>query len=152
MIVDPKEGLNTRELVCPRCGTSTGSVHLGAHKFAGICNVCKIFNVGLPATMSACGNCGSLDIRPSVIPPSTKLPKLCDGCLVEISAASDVVREGGVMWRCDDCGKTGTAKAGHPIALAARAKSRILAPDPCLALLSKKTCPVCLERTHNKEQ
>lgn len=146
VIADPKEGLNTRKLVCPRCSKQSGIVHLGANKFAGICPACKTFNIGLADTFSACEKCGCTDIKPRVVPPDIELPKICDTCMTEIVKTSDLFKAGGVVWKCDACGNTGTAEPQHPIALAARAKGKIMAPEPCLALLSEKTCPVCLER------
>jgi hypothetical protein len=146
VLYDVKGSSNPRKCVCPRCGKDTGVVHLGAHKYAAICNTCKTFNVGLPDTLSACQVCESTDIRPTVVPPDMPLPKICQTCQEEIAASSETIRKGGILWRCEDCGNTGTVTHDHEIAIMMRDRMQCFAPEPCGAVLDKDICPVCNEQ------
>jgi len=143
VILDPTRGANKRDLVCPRCSQKNGSVILGIREYAGICNACKMFNVGLSETDTACQVCKSIDIKPKRVPPNMPLPKLCDACLKELAGEAEVLKAGGIFWQCLACGSTGMLGGCHPLAIATRKQAGVVAPNPCGVKFDKTSCPVC---------
>jgi len=73
-----------------------------------------------------------------------KIPMgLCDKCEANDVAMKKVVEEGGIYWKCSDCGSGGAIRCGSGLAQAVREQSGIKAPDPVGAEFSKNDCPVC---------
>jgi len=64
---------------------------------------------------------------------------LCDACKEQIQ----IVKDGGVFFKCKDCGANGAIKKDAPLAKAVRKQMGIEAPEPCGVEFTKKDCPVC---------
>lgn len=139
-ILHPTKGINPRDLACPRCGKTHGTIMLGTKDHGGICGDCKAFAIGLGPYDSKCPKCGSDEIHPKHLPEDIPLPKICTECEAEVAANTAIVEAGGVLWQCVDCGSTGALEGGHPIAVDARAES---GGEACLVQLDASVCPVC---------
>lgn len=152
VLLHPTKGLNPRDAVCPRCGQKHGKVMLGMREYAGICQDCNVFNIGLRKGATECDTCGSENIEVKRIPEKMPLPQLCQTCEAEIAMQESILTAGGVLWQCEDCGNTGSVAAGHPLAIETRRQTMKPAPEPCGALLDKTTCPVCQGVACKKEE
>ena len=139
-LLHPTKGTNPRDLVCPRCNKTHGTIMLGMREHAAICSECKTFNIGLDAYTRKCKKCGAVSLDPKVIPDNMPVPKVCDSCTEEVKHITKVVEAGGVMWKCETCHSSGVFEATHPIAVGARADAGGMA---CIAQLDADTCPAC---------
>lgn len=65
----------------------------------------------------------------------------------DIEKAKKTVTEGGVFFRCKDCGAEGAIEATHSMAILTRKRMNIRAPHPCGVEFTKEGgCPVCKEK------
>lgn len=144
ILLHPKLGVNPRLTFCPRCGGETNELLLvgKANKLCR-CRHCKMTMLGppWPAICPKCRNYpGWEKIRE--LDEWEKLPssKVCDECQKEQEQFAQVVKEGGIYFRCK-CGVEGVVKAGAPLALAIREHANIQPPDPIG--VEVETCPKC---------
>jgi len=67
----------------------------------------------------------------------------CEACETELQEHSDVVKLGGIFWKCDDCKGTGAIRHTAPLAQDVRKSVGVEPPDPCGVVFSKSDCPAC---------
>lgn len=144
MKLHPTKGLNPHLTYCPRCGgIGPELILLGLHDYTIECNECDTVNIGGGAK---CGQCGA---RPLLgerreIGEHDRLPgSLCGPCEAESKQYDEIVKAGGVYWKCADCKRSGVIKADAEFARAARSEHNIEAPLPLGVLFTKNNCPSC---------
>lgn len=139
------KGLNPRLGCCEQCGTEIGVMLLGASDSLYKCSGCGMHSIGGRPPRNVCpkeGCNGRYDFERK-IDERERLPMgLCDDCQAKNEEASEAVRQGGVFWRCGDCGSSGAIKKS-PFADAVRRTHGIHAPHPCGVEFTKDDCPVC---------
>ena len=140
----PTKGVNPHIVVCYRCGGDTGElVLLGIHDSKDKCTGCGKLYIGTRKQAVACCE-GSGGESLGHIQQWEKLPGgPCDDCNAEMEEHAEVVKAGGVYWRCEDCGRTGAIRHTSPFAQLVRDELGVKPPDPCIAGFSKNACPAC---------
>ena len=92
-----KKGVNPRVTVCRNCGKDVGIVLLGWREFITTCPSCHMALIG----GGKCPKCKVSGVNRREIPDHETLPiELCDDCQKKEEAAAEVVRQGGIFWRC----------------------------------------------------
>jgi len=135
----PTLGVNPRMTFCPRCGGDGPELVLvGRDNAKYTCPECGAVHLGRPDNVPeqlyrGCQKCGSRYDRGwerRELSEFEKLPgSLCADCEKEIEEHQELVAQGGVYWRCAECGKQGVIRAGD-YASAVRESAKIAAPDP----------------------
>lgn len=136
-----EKGVNPRMTTCRQCGKDVGLVLLGVQDFCTTCPRCDVKLIG----GGKCPHCNEYGTDRKPIGEHEKIPiEICNDCKKKNEECDEVVKSGGIYWRCVDCGSAGALKACSELAQAVREKLNILAPDPCGIEFSKEcNCPVC---------
>jgi len=132
--LDPKLGVNPHLTYCPRCGGDGRELMLiGNRKNKITCPSCGTVNFGSRPSEN-CGKCktnlrgGKVDR----IEDNERLPGgLCEACEQEVMEHKRLVEEGGVYFKCSECGIEGVIRAEAPLAQEVRKEMNIPAPAPC---------------------
>ena len=134
------KGLNPRLTYCPRChGEGPEIILVGAHDGVYECTACGMMHIGKPKK-GECAKCGSTVVFSRKLGENERLPgSLCKGCEEQIQ----VVRDGGIFFKCKDCGAIGAIKKNAELAKKVRERTGVEAPEPCGVEFNKGTCPVC---------
>lgn len=139
-------GVNPCMTSCTRCGEYTQTlVLIGNSDHLFECNSCHQKALGKPGQFKCpgCGVEGSLSyIRR--LDEHEKIPMgLCEKCEASDKEQEDVVKEGGIYWKCADCNSSGAIRASAPLAKAVREQLGVEAPKPAGCEFTKDDCPVC---------
>ena len=140
----PKKGLNPHMMTCPGCGKDNGSIALlGIANGVFTCRSCGLKHVGFPGSpKGGCQKCGGHDFKRAELYDYDRVPGgLCAECEAEQKAFDDVVRTGGVYFRCKRCGSQGVIRADVELAKKVREHAKIEAPNPVGVELDE--CPEC---------
>lgn len=143
--ISRKHGLRPVIATCPRCHKKTNDIVLVGDGKVFTCRQCKQMMLAYHRP-SECSSCGSKSLVRT--PYDEELPvlgSLCDDCTKEAAEHAEVVRQGGVYWRCVDCGRHGAIKPSD-FAELVREKCKIATPNPCGVEFTKTgnpSCPVC---------
>jgi rubrerythrin len=140
----PTKGLNPRMLSCVQCGESSGIILLGIDDDFHVCPNCNMKHLG--KRPPKCGKCSySMRGAKKEPVPETPLPQgVCNDCEAEDQRLHDIVRNGGVYFRCLKCKRAGVVKDDAPFAAMVREKMGISAPDPCgVEFTEDEPCPEC---------
>lgn len=146
----PEKGVNPFLTYCPRCkGESPELILVGANDGVFACPECKINNIGRPDN-GKCGGCGYQSnswSRTRTLKEGERLPGgLCEACKKEEVDHKAVVADGGVYFKCTDCGCRGVIKK-NGFADRVRERLKTPAPKPCGVEFSKdQGCPKCGEK------
>lgn len=140
----PEKGVNPRVTCCRNCGKDVGVVLLGAHDGIYKCSDCGQMFIGPPDRRHPCKiNHHSIQ-RTGKVEEHEKLPiEVCEECMQKEKECDQVVKEGGVYWKCEDCGSGGAIKASAPLAQAVRKQMNIDPPNPVGVTFTKDDCPSC---------
>lgn len=139
---------------CPRCGKDENEIVLvGARQNILKCRECgtTIFGHRQSDACPKCGNkrraYGMSDEFDFVrkIEAHERLPGgICDECEKEILSHKEIVRQGGIYWKCKDCQREGVIKASAPLAGVVREKTGIAPPNPVgIEFTKEQGCPAC---------
>jgi len=137
----PTLGVNPKLTICTRCGKDGDELILiGAKEWLVQCDNChiKIYGGG------PCPSCKSTRVsRIRKIGEHERLPSTspCKECRKELSVHAEMVRQGGVFFKCKGCGVDGVVKPTAELAKLVRKKMAIAPPDPVGVELG--TCPNC---------
>lgn len=137
----PEKGVNPRLTVCRACGKDVGLVLLGAHDYVTTCPSCNKKLIG----GGKCPKCHVMGVNKVRLPGGLSLPiELCDDCQKKHEEAVVAVKDGGIFWRCTDCGSEGAIRKNAPLAQEVRTKMGIEPPGLCGIEFNKnERCPVC---------
>ena len=153
--LDKEKGVNPRLTFCAQCGEDAEElILLGSQKHKYTCPDCNAVHFGRPDTdpskknLRCCQKCGfgfGSNWAKDEIEEWEKLPasQPCKKCRDIAEEVNDVVKEGGVFWRCKSCGSNGAIRAESDFAKLVREKMEILAPEPVGVEFDKEDCPVC---------
>ena len=133
---------------CSRCGEPNGEiVLLGNKNYTAYCSGCSKDIVGVTKRARKCPNCNSHSLKDhKVIPKYETLPRgICKECTSEIDKYVQIVTDGGIYWKCTDCGNNGVIKAHAEVSKMVRKEMNIAAPGACGIELDKNECPTCKE-------
>ena len=151
LILHPEKGVNPRLTFCMQCGgDGEDLIMLGANESKYTCPECGCVHYGRPDKRQ-CGQCGQHfhrdNWRREKIGEYEKLPasRPCALCREKNEECAKVVAEGGIHWRCKDCGSAGAIRAASELAIDIRKQMGIEAPAPCGVEFDKKSCPACSE-------
>lgn len=131
IILHPQKGINPHLTVCQRCGQAYGIALLGNRDNRRICR-CGCTNYGARGS-DKCGKCGEqlFDAKVEPIREHEDLPGgLCTECEKEVTEHAKIVAEGGVYFRCAQCGRQGVIKANE-FAAEVRKHLKTPTPKPC---------------------
>lgn len=132
-----ERGLDPHMAICPRCNKENGEITVGHIKKAqmpdgrwvyasagdGVRKTQRQLEAqGLPRAT------GWVDVEEREKVPS---PNPCKDCAEEMRVHAEVVKKGGVYFRCEACATTGVIKAESKLAVETRKQNNIEAPDPC---------------------
>lgn len=137
----PEKGVNPRLTVCRACGKDVGLVLLGAHDYVTTCPSCNKKLIG----GGKCPKCHVMGVNKVRLPGGLSLPiELCDDCQKKHEETVAAVKDGGIFWRCTDCGSEGAIRKNAPLAQEVRTKMGIEPPGLCGIEFNKnERCPVC---------
>lgn len=147
ILISKKHGVNPTMGICENCQEDTGEVIcLGlTHKYR--CKSCGREVYGQLAGYKnsktrVCPSCqGHLTLVEKDVEAPRHLPMgLCDKCQNEMM---EIVKSGGVFWKCKDCGSFGVIKPESPVAQDVRETTGIKAPGLVGVEVKKSQCPVC---------
>ena len=107
-----------------------------------------------------CDECGPDAYRPQFIVKQYEegmpiLGGLCPACEKELEEHAEVVKQGGVYWKCVDCPAEGVIRGTSDFAKAVRATHGIAAPEPCGVRFEagiEPLCPMCGGTGNQKKQ
>lgn len=142
ILLHPTKGVNPYLTYCPRCGGDGRDLILvGRKDSVNECRACKLTVFG----GGPCPKCGMSTEFVRKMEDREKLPGgLCEACEKEEAEHEAAVAEGGVYFKCADCGVRGVIKASAPFAAKVREAHGIAAPKPCGVEFTKKDgCPQC---------
>ena len=143
LMLHPERGINPRMMVCECCGKDAGIVLLGIHEKVYKCVDCGQLHIGKPPL--GCQRCKSNVKYDRVLNEYERIPNgLCDDCKNKKNECDEVVKEGGVYWRCKKCGSTGAIKKENELSKIVREKLGVETPKPCGVELDE--CPACDNR------
>lgn len=157
------KGVNPRLTCCRNCGKDVGVALLGASESVFKCSRCDMKSIGgrprknRPGHLGErqCPGCGAHDsyVRDGVVGEYDKIPDgLCTECEETEAACAEVVREGGIFWKCSKCGSAGAIRASAPLAAMVREQMDIAAPDPVgVDFEGDSNCPVCSKEESQDE-
>ena len=146
IVLDEKKGINPRLTFCTNCGGDAEELMLiGNQTKVYRCNSCDTIHYG-SVYKKECQNCGNENWSfDHDLVDNEKLPasEPCEKC----KNVDEEVKNGGVYWKCRDCGSKGAVKADAQLSIDVREKMGISAPDPCGVEFNKdEGCPVCGEK------
>jgi hypothetical protein len=109
--IHKSEGKNHHKRLCPRCGVATGEIaQFKAKEPVTTCPHCGTVNYAA-GTSAACGRCSKPMTGGRTRPIRKKEPVpshvACPKCAEEIRGEQTIVTNGGLFFRCKECGKTG---------------------------------------------
>ena len=146
LTLHPTKGVNPRLAHCPQCGKENSDILLlGTRDYYTTCSICKVKLIG----GGKCPKCNRHGINRRTLPAGPLPGSICSDCEAKNKEAEEVVRAGGVFWRCSDC-NSGGALRDCDLARAVREKMNIKPPDPCGVEFDKDDCPVCSEHAHEQ--
>lgn len=140
----PEKGVNPKITICINCGKDNGVALVGINDkviecSCGTQNVCAKFG-------DKCPNCGSRLSSANkwrVLGDNEKIQSgLCDECRDELTKFEAIVKEGGVHWKCSDCGSHGVIKRCD-YSLKVKEQMGLGEDAPCGVLFDKTECPNC---------
>lgn len=110
----PTEGVNPRITCCVKCGEEIGIALLGIKDQVITCADCGTQNIGA-SYGEKCGVCkerlSQFKDKKRKIEQNEKIPGgLCDSCREEKERHEELVRLGGIFWRCQSCNSCGVIK------------------------------------------
>lgn len=110
MKLHPKKGLNPHMLLCERCGEAYGIAVIGNEDKIYQCESCEVFY--LAARSKKCPGCGKRSGRfvKELHDYEPIVNGLCKNCEEELKHLTDLVREGGLFFKCENCGSEGVIK------------------------------------------
>lgn len=149
--IDKERGVNPGVLGCERCGEDYGVALYGTGGYKKKCGNCGTTNICKRGERE-CAKCHMVRLGPPVrLAESEKVYiGLCTKCEEAQKATDEAVKDGGIYWKCSDCGAAGALKKDAELAKAVRAQSGISAPDPVGVEFSKEEmCPVCNAEDQN---
>lgn len=146
IILDKERGVNPHMTVCPRCGKDGPEIMLlGNSDYLHECSSCGA-SIVHRKVCSRCPKCSSRDVkRIRRIGENERISgSLCDECSAKDKECEAAVKEGGVFWRCKDCGSAGALRKDSELAKKVRESAGIKPPDLVGIEFSKEEgCPVC---------
>lgn len=157
----PELGVNPKLTVCAHCGKEMDElILLGAHTSIYGCRVCGVNHIGgKPKGLKClCGAYNNFE-RVGEVGEHDKLPasRLCDDCQRKQDECDQVVADGGILWRCADCGSAGAIKPSSGLAQAVREKHGPKFTEgppykPCGVEFTKDDCPCCCGQKREEKQ
>ncbi len=139
-----KHGVNATLTYCPRCGREGREILLVGKAIDYECESCHGHVIGIrPSSCPHCeksvgfishGEFDGLEQRLS--------GELCESCEKEVTEFDEILKEGGIFWKCSDCKKEGMLRKCE-LTESVRKEMGIEAPNPCGIEFSKKDCPAC---------
>ena len=140
-------GLNARLTTCTHCGKDGRELALiGSGDYLHDCRTCgaKVLGTKQMRKCPSCKEVGSLYVDRR-LEDNEKLPMgLCEECENKSKEAEEIVKAGGIYWKCSDCGSSGAIRAESGMAKAVRAHTGVAPPKPTGIEFSKEEhCPVC---------
>ena len=141
-----EHGIRPVLMYCPGCGKESGEIALVGDGRVYTCRACrrKVATYTRPDKCPACRDGGPFDV--SEYDESVKLyGGLCDECQKREDELNEIVKSGGVSWRCSDCGSCGVVKPGE-FASEVRKHLGVEPPEKCGVEFTRTgtpPCPVC---------
>ncbi len=115
LILHKDKGVNPHLTTCPRCGSAGDEiVLLGAHDKKVTCQDCGQLHYGETkrSLKHTCKNCGESALVEEAIGDNEKLcGGLCTKCEEELESFQQIVADGGLHFRCKECGRQGVITA-----------------------------------------
>lgn len=140
-------------IVCPRCGgESDKPIRRGKNDTIYRCFDCNREFIGSPPSkvhhLKKCPVCDTFnnkvieehEVRGELL--NTHICSKCEEEIAELAEFSEVVKAGGVYWRCNDCNNYGVILP-NDFAKKVREEHGIFAPNPTGVIFTKENCPVC---------
>lgn len=135
----PKLGPNPHLTFCPRCGgDGPDLILIGARTAKRKCAGCGTLLIG-NTLREPCGKCGDTGPHELIghVEEHEKLPgSFCKSCEEEIKLHKAIVKDGGVYFRCQECGKQGVIRPNE-FAAAVRKTHGLTNGEPCGVEFSK---------------
>ena len=137
---------NLHPCYCPWCHKSLDkSVDLGGANKVYQCAKCNTNFAGAawPGSCPKCRAPARQQVYVTTLEPGDPIPgmELCGECADKRAAANQALAEGGVEFRCADCGMTGIAAGTTDFAIKARADMNKPSPEPLAVTITN--CPQC---------
>lgn len=143
--LDREHGLAPHILQCQNCGAEDGIALLGDKCYSAQCYGCKKTVYGITANARGCPHCsGQLDRSTITLIDKWKpIPHICDKCIANQNEMIEVVKAGGVFWKCK-YGHEGAIRKSE-YANAVRKSAGVAAPELVGVEFDAEHCPVCQE-------
>lgn len=138
-------GINPRMTVCTRCGEDGEAlVLLGNTNWIYNCCSCGTNFIGYSKECPKCKHFNTLS-KGRELKDYEKLPGLCKKCRLAQEECDKAVAEGGIYWKCADCGSTGALKQSdftdHVRTVNGKGTK---VEGPCgIEFTKEQGCPVC---------
>jgi ssDNA-binding Zn-finger/Zn-ribbon topoisomerase 1 len=133
----PTLGINPHMTVCRRCGGpaeelmligNRTSIYRCGNRDCGI----TIYGHRMSEPCPKCHDRGPHE-KIGEVGEHDKLPATepCDKCKAELAEHKQIVADGGIYFKCAQCGKSGVIKNTAPLCAMVREKMGVPAPKPC---------------------
>lgn len=135
--IDPKRGLDPRLCYCTRCGNDTGSLSVGDVRKAELDNGQVVYasrgkgQKNVSAQLKRQGYIKRLSWQR--LDDNEKVPDtgFCESCRKELEEWAELVKEGGVYFRCGECKANGVIHPHTEVSETIRKHMGIEPPKPC---------------------
>jgi rubrerythrin len=110
------------------------------------CSLCGMTHFGYPRRgVCQAKGCHANVTKERTLEDNEKLPatQFCDDCKKEVAEHAEVVKGGGIYWKCKDCNSEGVIRAESELAIKVRKQAGIEPPDPVGFEWDKTWCPKC---------
>ncbi len=134
----PERGLDPHLTFCTRCGGDTNELTIGVVFKAETADGKKLYaNRGQTYKLEKKLNI-PLHLEWTEVGEREKVPAAgyCDTCTKDLKAQQEMVKAGGIYFRCITCGLNGSLKKNE-YTDRIRAHLKIYAPDPCVLQFDK---------------
>lgn len=142
----PEKGLAPHLTACPNCGKEGNEiVLLGIKNYKVTCNNCGLVGYG-GFDGGKCPKCQSHDIsKRQELEDYDRVPLVCEACTKLQEQCDELVKNGGIYWKCSKCHSSGAIAPKAELSIAVR-KHMNVPTGPCGVTLTEKECPACQSR------
>lgn len=136
--VSKTHGVNPTIGLCPNCNKENGEIVLVGRSNKAKCTKCNKTIYGLDQRCPECNGSLRIEAFDVAVPQHITGKSLCKTCQNNQIEMETEINNGGIPWKCEDCGSTGVIKASSEFAIQFKKDH----PDHGV-IFNQNSCPRC---------